>query len=437
MNSISDLVEQLKEGSISKDEMLERIYSNSIQRSKIGSESEKREEFDSFSFHKNKEKFEDPSFSMMKLEMFLDRQNQWEFRKNLNQDILREQKLKNEEKECTFQPTTNYSPSKYSADTFKRLSRHKDMSRYTRIKQQIDYNKLQEELSSCTFEPTINSRSSHTVSRYRSESPKRSIQPAEPSFAPKVKGPAKHMTSAREYLRVSPFERLSKVKSVQEPEEETIKCHTPIIYSCGCSYSSKPFFERQALYEIMKYEKREAAEQIVNHKPIINDRSRKLVKKSFLERNKEMIEKKSRPKNDPQTYSFHPKITKMAKMRKYRSLAEMSSVEKKKFEKSEADPQSPCDQQFSSTKAYSSIKSKLQILNDPEGFIERLKQEQRRKDLELNYMREENLRKELEECTYQPAIIDAPGYIKQIARNMALLKSETHLKNSPVRPDWR
>ena len=87
--------------------------------------------------------------------------------------------------------------------------------------------------------------------------------------------------------------------------------------------------------------------------------------------------------------------------------------------------------------SYSGIKSKLQILQDPEEFIERLKAEQRAKEIEIMMSREDKMRKELEECTHQPAVIDAPDYVKQIARNMAMLKSELSNQKSPERVGWR
>jgi hypothetical protein len=240
------------------------------------------------------------------------------------------------------------------------------------------------------------------------------------------------MKSVREYLKLDPFERLSKPQAEVSLKIESPEARSPKKDLNG-QISKKSFFERQAFYELQKFEKRENL-QVFNHQPVINERSKKMVKKTFDERNQEMIEKRKKPKKDPYVYSFRPKITRMAKLRKYRSFHEISS-DRRKGEVIES-PENRFDLKIP-VKSFDGIKSKLQILNDPEGFIERLKNEQRRRDEEIMEMKEDRMRKELEECTYQPNVIDSPEYVKQIARNMALLKMELGKSKTPVKYDWR
>lgn len=448
MNTIADLVEQLKEGKITKDEMLEFIYLASISRSvdsvgrRDGKEMEKLDDhgitFDLGSLEVGENRMqEEPNFSFSTAEGFFERQMQWEAKKLMNQELLRDQKAKCERKECTFQPKTHYSPSKFTQDTLNRLSQHKDTSKYAQSKKENEYKNLQKELEACTFEPMINRTSACAESRYLSQSPPRKDRNSEqPRFAPRVKGPLKHMTSAREYIKQNPFERLSKHKLANEPEVATSVSKSPVPECSGISFSSKSFFERQALFELNKKEKIEAMDQVFDHKPVINERSKRLVKKTFSQRNQEMIEKKQSPRKDPNVFPFRPKITKMAKMKKYSSFRSLAQEKPKIFNSEAASPE-PFYEQVEVRNSYNGVRSKLQILQDPEGFIERLKNEQRAKEIEIMMSREDKMRKELEECTHQPAIIDAPEYVKQIARNMAMLKTELSTQKSPERVGWR
>jgi hypothetical protein len=435
----------LKEGKISKDEMIESIYqvfnfsSQSLDPLKIEKISLKNEEnfrneenvltLNSISFEGEILKNE-PTFSYSNNDNFLERQSQWEVKKSLNHEQLREMKEKHEFRECTFQPKTNVSPSKFSQETIERLSKHRDLAGYTQSRQAKEQEKLLKELAICTFEPMINSV--HADSRYLSQSPSKPRKAEEPSFAPQVKGALKNMKSVREYLKLDPFERLSKPQAEVSLKIESPEARSPKKDLNG-QISKKSFFERQAFYELQKFEKRENL-QVFNHQPVINERSKKMVKKTFDERNQEMIEKRKKPKKDPYVYSFRPKITRMAKLRKYRSFHEISS-DRRKGEVIES-PENRFDLKIP-VKSFDGIKSKLQILNDPEGFIERLKNEQRRRDEEIMEMKEDRMRKELEECTYQPNVIDSPEYVKQIARNMALLKMELGKSKTPVKYDWR
>ena len=445
MNSIGELVEQLKEGKITKDEMLELIHLASISKStdSLGRREGKEEEdqgitFDSGSFEGGDNRtLEEPTFSFSTADGFFERQMQWEAKKLMNQELLRDKKVKFERQECTFQPKTHYSPSRFTQETLNRLSQHKDTSKYAQSKKENDYKNLQKELEACTFEPMINRTSAGAESRYLSQSPPSKPRSSEEHrFAPRVKGPLKHMTSAREYIKQNPFERLSKHKVAFEPEVPTSLSKSPVPECSGVSFSSKSFFERQALFELNKKDKIEAMDLYFDHKPVINERSKRLVKKTFSQRNQEMIEKKQSPKKDPNVFPFRPKITKMAKMKKYSSFRSIAPEKPQVFISEAASPE-PIYEQMQARNSYSGIKSKLQILQDPEEFIERLKAEQRAKEIEIMMSREDKMRKELEECTHQPAVIDAPDYVKQIARNMAMLKSELSTQKSPERVGWR
>ena len=136
----------------------------------------------------------------------------------------------------------------------------------------------------------------------------------------------------------------------------------------------------------------------------------------------------------------------MAKMRRNRSFAEMSYGDlKKRNEKVEAlkevaeeKVREQTNPSFYPSKSYMNVKSKLQILDDPQSYIERIKSEQRKKEIVSNIMQEEKMKTELKECTYQPNVIEAPDYVKQIARNMAMIKAErVSISAKPSKPEWR
>jgi hypothetical protein len=470
MSSIAELIELLKEGSISKDQMLERIYSQSFPSkpdrfipsavTEIPSTKHENNNFYSdieIDFNTNEiedikngpSPYFEPSFSGYSPDAFIDRQNQWDFKKNFNKELLKEKKLKMEVKDCTFHPKTNVIAAKFSQDTIERLARIKETSRLLKIKEENEQLKIEEEMKACTFQPQINKGSSVSGSKYMSETPKKSPNYEQHTFVPKVRGPSSKMKTAKEYVKQDPFERLSRPKELYQPEPEepelSVKSATPVPDYYGSSFSSRPFFERQALYELMKHEKKELLNSQEPNKPLINERSKKLVKNSFFERNSEMIQKKNTTKTDPDPCSFQPKITNQAKMRRNRSVAEMSYGDSKKksdkieFLKEQAEEKirETVNPSTFQSKSYASVKSKLGIIDDPSSYIERIKAQQRKKEIEAQMIKEEKIKQDLSECTYAPAIIDAPSYVKQIARNMAMIKAELSVNKKSLKPEWK
>ena len=472
MSSIAELVELLKEGSISKEQMLERIYAQSFPpkpkqekifepTSDIQTINNERTTFDydiDIEFNPNDmdnfiprtaPSFE-PSMSIFPSNEFLDRQSQFQFKKHFNNETLREQKLQYETRECTFQPKTNADNVSFSQDTIARLTKSRENTRLLKLKEDQDRRKLEEEMQACTFHPQINRNSCISGSKYLSETPKKEFFGESPTFVPRVKGPSKKMKSANEYIKQDPFERLSRPKESYQPEPEepeySIKSTTPVPDCYGSSFSTRPFFERQALYELMKHEKREMMEQQSPKRPIINERSKKIVKSSFTERNEEMIKKKTEPKIDyPDLCTFQPKITNLAKMRRNRSFAEMTYGDsKKKSEKieylkemAEEKLKELVNPSIFQSKSYANVKSKLQILDDPQSYIDRIKSQQRKKEIHAQINKEEKIRQEISECTHAPVVIDAPTYVKQIARNMAMIKAEMSVSKKSPKPEWR
>ena len=91
-----------------------------------------------------------------------------------------------------------------------------------------------------------------------------------------------------------------------------------------------------------------------------------------------------------------------------------------------------------SNKVARNAESKLKVLEDPDNYLQRLQNDAKsRKDM-LRRKKEMIEMKDLEECTFMPKTGECPGYIKRIARSMALTKSEKPPEEvAAEKPQWR
>lgn len=386
-------------------------------------------------------------------------------RRSVEQERLKEQRTKVENKHCTFQPVTNKNNLNTQEDPFERLSKLRENHKLRRMREEQEKLKEEAELRGCTFKPEINNYKNEVQPRYMITNEERNLSPRlrlmlkdQYTFIPRVKGLIKGMNSAKEYIKQNPFERLSKPKEVSEPDEpeeeiEISPKHSIVSSSTeykeyGDSFSSRPFFERQALYELMKAEKKSYHENMPSVGPEICERSKKMVKKGFFERNQEMIDKKEatlKNSQKPSGCTFQPRITQKAKLVKNRSFTEMSYGDSKKKETKIQTMKQEIEQNFkamnnlglSHTKLYSNVGSTIKILDDPDSYVARLRDLQRNKEQKIKAIKDEREKQELSACTHAPVTIEAPSYVKQIARNMALLKAERAAYEEESKPDWR
>ncbi len=493
MTTVADLIEQLKGGLISKEELFERMATSSVSASShsldksftresrlyIDTESEyvdykssciSNRGLDSPMYLDELEPREPPimasaensrsrSFSTKPNDEFYQRQMNYSFKKALKEEHLRKETCFEESRECTFQPQINDNTRNFdNNDIFLRLSKSKDYIMLEKQKEEIDLHNEMKELAQCTFQPEINSRSKLVKSKYMLPStpgirPRTQLMFQNPcTFTPAVIGPKKGMKIAHQYLSIDPFERLSQWKeepiSEDKPKEVSLCSQsTRSVHSEGGSFSDRPFFERQALYEIMKQEKKEKNSQASPHQPKICDRSRKLVKKEFSQRNTEVlqkIEEKRKSVAPPNECTFKPKITQIAKGMRNRSVNEMCYGDSEKRQQKVEEIKQLNEQQrqqgadYSSTAwLYSDIRSRLGLNSHLDTFLDRVKAIQFRKAQEALREKEEREKQELEECTHAPCIKDAPAFVKRIAQNMAIMKAERVQTPKVVKPDWR
>ena len=80
--------------------------------------------------------------------------------------------------------------------------------------------------------------------------------------------------------------------------------------------------------------------------------------------------------------------------------------------------------------------SRIKIHSEPETYLERLQKDTKNKQIEIKRRKQAEERKELEECTFMPETSECPGYIKRIARSMALTK-QNEVPREKKQADWR
>jgi hypothetical protein len=93
----------------------------------------------------------------------------------------------------------------------------------------------------------------------------------------------------------------------------------------------------------------------------------------------------------------------------------------------------------------SDVEGKLRIKSDPGSYLERLQKEAKKKKDRERRRQQELLLKDGSECTFKPQTSECPGYIKRIARSMALTKTSQAAAAAAAggggmvdeKPEWR
>ena len=149
---------------------------------------------------------------------------------------------------------------------------------------------------------------------------------------------------------------------------------------------------------------------------------KKIVRTNFFDRNSEVLRKSQNLSENP---SFQPKFFDMHRSRvhTYRNApCERVPVESTDIEKNSNEI---ILQSVSHCKSFPDTKAKQEILEDPESYIEMLKNRQREREIEEKTLRSKS--PIFSELTYA-AEADLIAYIKQIAKNNMLIKSEINKK---------
>jgi len=492
MSSVTELVELLKQGAISKEELLTRMRSPDVTISSSFASNPRLPEDLQWSLpisprqatpmDEEERPLEAPhmsaaslppavslrssvSYSRLSPEQFYAYQTNWKRSRQEAADQLKEQLQAAEVKDCTFHPKTNPS-SQAVSPAFDRLYQVRDPRYFELIRRQFRAREEEVALRECSFQPRINTRSHSVASKHKDTNKEVKINPRtlqdiekECTFVPKVNQLKRGMKAAQEYVASDPFERLTRVKPKEAPLElaegslvasalASSKDQRPVETSDDLTtFSQKSFFERQALFEIMKTEKKlQLAQQSVSQQPVILERSKQMVTETFEERNNKLLEKRHK-QISLQEYdsecTFAPTISRKAQEKRKRTMEELSYGDAEKREQRLANLKDALDQRALSAKvpqmstSIVSTSSHLQLSSGLETYLARVQQDKDRKAAAVEKIRMERQSREMRDCTYAPITKDAPSYIKRMARSVAMLKAELPPAAPPDKPEWR
>jgi hypothetical protein len=136
-----------------------------------------------------------------------------------------------------------------------------------------------------------------------------------------------------------------------------------------------------------------------------------------------------------QECTFRPVINRNARTRKARGPEAMSVGDAMKKEalqqaiKMQVEKESLEGVTFKPTisKPAQKLQGRVTVTSDPDAFMKRLQAEKERKLQREEQLRLEKEKKELQECSFQPEVHEAPAYVKRIARTMRIVRGPRQL----------
>ena len=271
------------------------------------------------------------------------------------------------------------------------------------------------EFTNCTFKPQINS--SKTQARYMipvKKSPKEKID-EECTFKPAINA-IKQGTKLNEYLSKKPHERLTK-----RNRSPVINNKPPI--PPKPTGNIEDFINRQQVCELYKKQKLDYLIEEANEKmsPKIGKKSEAIAAKlgDFESRMKLLsLRKKQRsPRNEEEANWFRPKINTSYRGNKTYRRSPKTTTSPRNKPTTTKETEKSFSSTMSKSKEYDNIGSKLQLKNNLDTLIKRIKCEQNAKERISSKAKElKNLEEELD-CTYRPKLTSVPSYLKH--RNSA------------------
>jgi len=188
----------------------------------------------------------------------------------------------------------------------------------------------------------------------------------------------------------------------------------------------------------------------VSAQPVLCERSRQIVQQkqpgAFLERlaRDSLRDKNLHKELRDDECTFQPKILPSSKIRKPRSVVELSIGDKLKHDAHVEEMRQKMENKESKETTFKPMtvnypaESRLKILTNPEAYMERVHKEQEMKEEQYAERLQQQEKQKLEGCTFHPEIHDAPIYIKRIARSMALARGHKYRTSisPPKKPEW-
>uniref|UniRef100_A0A7S4L897 Uncharacterized protein n=1 Tax=Guillardia theta TaxID=55529 RepID=A0A7S4L897_GUITH len=349
----------------------------------------------------------------------------------------------------------------------------------------------------CTFKPQVNPSGKRDPtpvrSRYMDITPRKNVSMEEShlmreekellecTFKPRVNKPSNEMQVAKEYLSEPAWLRLSRPRPVspqvstesstnmssnkkEKPRPASAPKSRPNT-SVSSESSFDAFLERQEQFvRRMEFHMAQKRQQSLPTHPrsLLSERSKRLIDKkvkkdpkmagSFLDRLEAMIDRREQTRREQQEkadgeHSFKPKINRASRELRGRSWHEMSYGDMTR--QGEAQLTVKRDVEYRNTSLYTykpqlnavpGVESRLKISSDPHNYLARVEHEQRRAQQEQSRTAQELREKELEECTFQPLIHEAPEFVKRIAQThkrkkmVEAMRKQASIEN--VHPDW-
>ena len=90
------------------------------------------------------------------------------------------------------------------------------------------------------------------------------------------------------------------------------------------------------------------------------------------------------------------------------------------------------------------VDSRLRILSEPDLYMERLAFQKKMKEAEVERQKKIREEEERKECTFVPAVHEAPAFVKRIAKSMEITRKQDlaaaggiNQKGKKGKPDWK
>jgi hypothetical protein len=278
------------------------------------------------------------------------------------------------------------------------------------------------------------------------------------------------MPAAAMYVRAPIFDRLARTHTHAQKEREASRgdveskgSHSPEDSGTRVDPETRKremeqFYARQQAAEMKRHQTvaRLQAELAPVAQPELCTKSLEMAEASrtgsFLERvaneaarkEHESLKSKARLARDPEC-TFKPTINPASKHLPGRSTVELSRGDQLKREtavrlmrlRAEAEQLEGITFAPNINARSKYTQSRLRIAEDPETYVQRLQVEAAVMAEKARKVSEEIDRKALSECTFKPAIHDAPDYVKRIARSMALSRAVRPPESGIVKPEWK
>lgn len=393
----------------------------------------------------------------------------WDLQRSRRLEHMREQRDRQELKECSFQPaprgarrsgdTSSLSPVSQSA-LLRRLTA--PSSPGARARQRLEAWKAEREAmeGECTFSPnTISSSRSFQVVRAgmtaRAPDKVDSARSAkdrsqlEPSFIPATNPVPMRMRSAKAYLQQSVFRRLSQPVTPRRDRTSEVPSFASTRPSPLSRCSSAPtvgdesllrFLRRQNFCEEVRQNRLGQLEAAVAPplRPVLCERSLQMSARgrrtpSPHRRVMSPAEKECR---------FKPHITLLARQREPRGTSELGPKDQRRREerarrrleeKARKEAKVSAGYFKPSVNSYQNVGSRIRILEEPETYLDRVSRTRARA---LQVIRNQCK----EDYPFQPKVQPAPALVQRMARSHRTLKEVREKENRskvPSRPAWQ